>query len=700
MQGNGQITIKTPLTEDELRLSHMQGTEELGRLFQYRLVLYSRNPSIDIDGVIGRNATVELAIPDGGSRHFNGYITRFSLVEANRENSAVYEATMSPWLWFLTRTADCRIFQEKAVPDIVKEVFRDNGFSDFEDKLVRSYRQWECCTQYRESDFNFVSRLLEQEGIYYYFVHQDGAHRLVLADDYSSHTTIAGSPELSFHPQGDRQGGNAAHVWDWSVHREIQSGKYAHTDYDFKKPAVDLFASRVVQRNHPHAEGDVFDYPGEYDNTEDGLQYAAGRLESLQTAFEVASGATNSRNMAHGCLFTLSGHPRDDQNREYLVVRCNYELSWSDAGGDHAGRRPVYACDFQAIESKTAFRAERTTPQPIVQGPQTAVVVGPAGEEIYTDEFGRVKVHFHWDRYGEEDEQSSCWIRVAQTWAGSGWGVVFNPRIGEEVIVDFLEGDPDRPIITGRVYNAQNMPPYDLPVNKTWSGIRSRSSQGGSAENFNEIRMEDKKGSEEVYVQAERDYNQLIKHDRSETVGNDRSLEVGGDKNETVAGTKTLNVGENHAETVGSNMSLSIGNTLTKTVGANYSETVGAALELTVGTAMVETVGASRTQAVGVNNRVNVGKNAGTRVGKNSAERVGNNKTVRVGNNESVKVGKKLLVDAGDEITIKTGKASITMKKDGSIAVRGKDISIRGSGSINIKASKNLSIKGKKILDN
>ena len=404
--------------------------------------------------------------------------------------------------------------------------------------------------------------------------------------------------------------------------------------------------------------------------------------------------------MAHGRLFTLGGHPREDQNREYLVVFCNYELSWNDSGGDHASRRPVYACDFQAIESKTAFRAERTTPQPIVQGPQTAVVVRPTGEEIYTDEFGRVKVHFHWDRYGEEDEQSSCWIRVAQTWAGSGWGVVFNPRIGEEVIVDFLEGDPDRPINTGLVYNAQNMPPYDLPVNKTCSGIRSRSSQGGSAENFNEIRMEDKNGSEEVYVQAERDYNQLIKHDRCETVGNDRSLDVGGDKRETVAINKILNVGSDHTETIASNMSLSIGNSLTETVAVNYSQTVGVAMELTVGTAMAETVGASRTQAVGVNNRVNVGKNVANSVGKNSVEQVGNNKTVRVGNNESVKVGKRLVVNAGDETTIKTGKASITMNKDGSIAIRGRDISIRGGGSIDIKASKNLSMKGKKILRN
>lgn len=718
------ITITTPLA-DKLLFVKMQGTEALGRLFSYQVTLYSTDEDIKLNDILGQNVTINLKLTEGGERYFNGYISRFWQEGRTESGYAVYYATISPWLWFLSLTADCRIFQEKNVPDIIKEVFNDNGFSDFEDALIGDYPPREYCVQYRESDFNFVSRLMENEGIYYYFKHEDGKHKLVLADAYSSHEAIGGEPVLPYHLPGSGQTVRKEHVAEWRLNGEIQSSVCALGDYNFKTPKNKLLVQRIIERSHAQSSHEVFDYPGGYPEADIGDQYALERIEELQASFEQVSAQTDARNMITGGLFTLEKHPRADQNREYLVISAMYTLCSNEYLRPDETFEDVFQCDFAAIESKqTVFRPERSTHCPFVQGPQTAVVVGPSGEEIYPDEYGRIKVQFHWDRYGTMDENSSCWIRVAQTWAGTEWGAQFIPRIGHEVMVDFLEGDPDRPIITGRVYNADNMPPYSLPNNKTQSGIKSRSSPDGSASNFNEIRMEDKKDSEEFYVQAEKDYNQLVKNDRGETIGHDRSLSVGHDKSEavandksitvganhseTIAVNKSLNVGGNHSEGIGGNMTITVAQNVTETIAINYAETVGAAMELTVGGFMAESIGAYKTQNIGVDKSESIGSNKSVTVGKNTSEKVGDSKSLNVGKNfttdvgdsKTIKVGKNFTLDAGDEITIKTGKASINMKKDGTITISGKDITVDGKGAINIKASKDIVMKGKKILQN
>ncbi len=718
MADKRQVKISTPLGEDELRVINMFGSEELGRLFQYQLELHSANEEVDIDAILGQNITVSLVHDDGTFRYFNGFVSRFSQVGRTEGGYATYEAKMSPWLWFLTRTSDCRIFQEKTVPDIIKEIFNDNGFSDFEESLSSSYHTWEYCVQYRESDFNFVSRLMEQEGIYYFFRHESDKHVLVLADGYSSHQPIAGNNTLRYYVPGiAAYAGTEATVSDWYLTREVQPGAYAATDYDFKRPKTDLRVNCPIPRDHAACEYELFDYPGAYYDKADGDQYSQARIEEVHTQFEKVSAQTDAQTMVAGGLFELTEHTRSDQNREYLVtaasVRCgNGEL----ASGSAPSESVVYQCDFTAIESRTPYRSARESAKPVIQGPQTAVVVGPSGEEIYPDEYGRIKVQFHWDRYGRMDENSSCWIRVAQIAAGPGWGAQFLPRIGQEVMVEFLEGDPDQPIITGLVYNADNMPPYSLPDNKTQSGVKTRSTKEGSASNCNEIRLEDKKGSEEFFVQAEKDYNQVIKNNRSESVGNDRSLSVGNDKSESIGNNKTIAVatdhtetiganksmavGVSHNETIGSNMTISVGGSLTETVAINYMENVGAAMELTVGAMMAETVGANKNQTIGINKSINIGKD--------KTEDVGGNKSVSVGKDQKVDIGKTLTFDVADQITIKTGKASIVMKKDGTITISGKDISIDGKGKILVQASKditvkssaNITMKGKKILQN
>jgi len=522
-QENRVLSVSSPLGPDVLLFSAMSGTEAFGRMFQYDLHLLSEDQSINLDDILGQSMTVSLQLPGGSVRYFNGLVARFTHV-GTVDTLASYHATLYPWTWFLTRTSDCRIFQNMTVPDIIKKVFRDSGYTDFEESLSGSYRTWEYCVQYRETDFNFISRLMEQEGIYFYFVHQDGKHILKMTDSISGHDPII-NPDVMFLPPTKNITSEHDYITSWSFSRDVQPGVFVHNDYDFKNPKANLEAKLSNLFPHTKADGEIYDYPGEYYNAGDGNTYVRARLEELQAQYERVVGEGNVHSIYTGGLFNLTDCPRKDQNREYLVVACSYQLTNNEYSSSTSSPELDFHVNIEAIDSKTQFRTARTTPKPMVQGPQTAVVTGPAGEEIWTDEYGRVKVQFHWDRYGKNDENSSCWIRVSNPWAGKKWGAIALPRIGHEVIVDFLEGDPDQPIITGRVYNGINMPPYDLPANQTQSGMKSRSSKDGNPDNFNELRFEDKKGKEEIFVQAEKDSRRLVKNDEEgEIQANQRQL--------------------------------------------------------------------------------------------------------------------------------------------------------------------------------
>ena len=736
-QKDRALAVKTPLGEDVLVLRSMAGSEELGRLYAYELVFSSDDNAIKAEDILGQNVTVRLDLDDDKKRYFNGFVSRFAQTGRSQAH-ATYRATIRPWLWFLTRRADCRIFQDMTVPEIVKKVFRDDGFSDFDESLSATYDKWTYCVQYRETDFNFVSRLMEQEGIYYYFKHEDGKHTLMLCDSASAHSALTGNEEVPYHPPSDKVRGDF--VYDWSVTQEVLPGVYSLQDFDFEKPSVDLAAQSNIKRKHANAGFEIYDYPGEYLEEKEGSGYAKARIEELQWQYEKITGAGTVRGFHPGGLFKLTDHPRSDQDREYLVVSAHHDLQSAEfETGVAAGGGPTCVCGFAAIESKTPYRSPRVTPKPIIQGPQTALVVGPSGDEIYTDKYGRVKVQFHWDRLGKKDENSSCWIRVAQVWAGKTWGGIQIPRIGQEVMVEFLEGDPDQPIITGRVYNAEHMPPYGLPDNATQSGIKSRSSKGGNDANFNEIRFEDKHGSEELYLHAEKNHTNITENDRSEDVGHDRSLHVGHDKSESIdnnkaikvgvdhtesiGANKSLTVGANHTESIGANMSVTIASNLSETVGVNYAETVGAAMALTVGAVLAIDVGAAMSTNVGAAMSTNVGAAKSTNVGANNSMNVGGDDSLTVSGGRTVSVGKdlaeqisgghaeavtkdyalkakKITMEAEDEVTITTGDATISMKKDGTITIKGKDITIQGSGKINAKADGDMVLKGSKISQN
>ena len=518
------ITLTSPLPATDLLFQSMTVSEGLSQLGETHLGLLSESADLPPDDLLGRPVTVNVALADGGTRYFNGYVARFGIGRGQGRHFG-YHATVRPWLWFLTRTTDCRIFQEQSVPDIVKAIFADHAaIAKFEFKLFRTYRTRNYCVQYRESDFHFVARLLEDEGIYWYFEHSADEHKLVLVDDMGVHGMAEGCDALPYYAHGGQLPHDIEYISQWTATREVKPGAIALNSYDFERPSMALIAEQALTRAHELAEYEIFDFQGDFLQRDDGLQLAGNRLDELQTAHERLKGSTNAQGLRVGQLFQMTRHPREDQNGRYLCVSTTLhtELNRYEAGGEDSG----WHCSFTAIPARQQFRPPRRTPKPFVQGPQTAVVVGPAGEEIFTDKFGRVKVHFHWDRKSKKNETSSCWLRVSSPWAGKSFGFVQVPRIGQEVVVDFLEGDPDQPLVTGRVYNQENMPPWELPANATQSGVLTRSSKGGGYGNANALRFEDKKGHEQVWFHAEKNMDTSVENDESRSIGHDQITTV------------------------------------------------------------------------------------------------------------------------------------------------------------------------------
>lgn len=686
IQENRKIQVFTPLGENALLFYRMDGQEHLSKPFEFKLSLLSENPSIKPEALLGKTIAVGIQLANGNWRYFNGYVTRFGRYE-NINQYIHYRAEIRPWLWFLTRASNCRIFQNKTAPDIITQVFRDQGFSDFQTKLNATYSTREYCVQYRETDFNFVSRLMEEEGIFYYFSHEQGKHTLVLVDANTTLKEYPGYEKIPYHADiSSTDRSRIDHIYEWVYSREVQTGQYAITDYDFKKPQADLLVKLKYSESHAHAEHEFFDYPGHYTETSVGDHYVQQRMEELHANFERSEGKTNARGLAVGSLFNLTDALYADVNKQYLVISAHYRLSLDEYFSTlrASSEDQIFDCHFIAQDSKHPFRAPRISPKPLIHGAQTAVVVGPAGDEIYTDKYGRVKVQFHWDRYGQKNQESSCWIRVAHPWAGKNWGMVAIPRIGHEVVVDFLEGDPDQPLIVGSVYNGNNMPPYTLPANATQTGILTRSSKGGAAANANELRFEDKKGSEQIYLHAEKNQDIEVENDETHWVGHDRTKTVDHDE--------TVNIGRNRSETVGENETITIGKNRTESVGNNEVISIGQNREESVGNNEVINIGNDRERNVGNNEHINIGKNYTIDVGEK--------RQTQIGKDDLTQVGKTFYLEAGDEITLKTGKASITMKKDGTIQIKGQDITIIGSGKISAKASGDMVLKGSKIAEN
>ena len=602
-----------------------------------------------------------------------------------------------------------RIFQFKKVPDIISEVLGKYGFP-LTLKIIKTYREWDYCVQYQETDLAFVMRLMEHEGIYFYFEHQEGKHTLVLADDASCHAPLAGKPSIKYLGVDVITVANEEHFFSWEVLENISSGEYITDDYDFEKPRADLKTQRKNPLGHAHDSWERYTWPGGYVKVGDGENYTGVRLESLEGEYERTRGQTSVRTMACGYRFNLERCPRADQNREYLAQAVTYffrDNTRMSKEGDS-----TWEITVTAHPTALPYRPQVVTAKPLTHGPQTALVVGPPGEEIYTDNYGRVKVQFFWDRYGQKNENSSCWIRVSHPWAGSKFGVIHTPRIGQEVIVDFMGGDPDYPMITGRVYNADQMPPWDLPGNKTQSGILTRSSKGGAPGagikdgpgSANALRFEDKKGAEQLWLHAEKDQltevendedkwvgrdrrktvdrDELnhIQRDRTETVDRNELINVHGwrteevDKDETITihqnrtervdlnekisigKNQNLKIGINRDEAVGSNETTQIGKNKSDKVGNNWSLKTGKMKTETIGIANIETVGMARMTNIGMGLSVNVGLMMNTIVGIAQSSQIGQEKKLSVGETYATTVGKTRTTEVGETDSLQVGK--------------------------------------------
>jgi type VI secretion system secreted protein VgrG len=591
--GGNRIIELDPVGGVEFVVRDMTGRETLGRPFNYDLEILTdvKHLNLNLDQLLGQPMTLKLELPDNRLRHFNGLVDEASFAGLH-DQQARFRVTLRPWFWFLSKRSHCRIFQNKSVTDIVKQVFKDNKFTDFADLLTGRYESRDYCVQYRESDFDFVSRLLEDEGIYYYWSHDSDKHTMVLADSLSAHEPAAGYKEIVYRSSGDAQE-DQDHISEWTLSQQICTSNFETDSYNFENPSKSLAAKgKGDPRKHALREHTRYDYGALYGDSARGESYAKIRIHELTAMQTVGRAHADARGVSCGALFDLADYPREDQNKQYLIIDAEYFISNSEmeTGGGEA--TASFAVEFASIDANTVFRPARVTSKSVVRGPQTAVVVGKFGEDIWTDKYGRVKVQFHWDNEGKNDQDSSCWLRVAHAWAGKSWGTIAIPRIGQEVIVDFLEGDPDQPIITGSVYNDDNKPPYILPDNQTQSGIKTRSTKGGDTKKYNELRFEDKKGSEEIYFHAERDFKRVVenddilevgletkkKGDQTVTIHNDRTvtLDEGNDKLEIKKGNRSVKVKEgSDKHDVNQNIDIKAGQKINIKASQELSITVG-----------------------------------------------------------------------------------------------------------------------------
>lgn len=642
---NHIITAHTPLDPETLRFRSLDGQETLSSLYEFNVELVSQSASLDMNALLGKPLTLEIATLKGGVRHLGGHIARcaFRGRETDTPRTYVYTVTLRPWLWYLTRTTDCRIFQNLSVVEILRQVFGRYAFP-VDERLLASYRNWDYCVQYQESDFAFISRLMEQEGIYYYFRHEADQQVLVLADDMSAHDPLADYATLPYLPPDRLALPSEEGVDQWHPVTELSGGAYTVNDYDFRKPQADLSQVRANPLTAEHGGYGKYLWSGGYIEANEGEHYARVRLEEEQAAHARTHAHTRLRAIAPGYLFTLKNCPRQAENRAYLVIGVDYRLQ---EGGYATGSSEArYEFNFIAQPASLPYRAPSTTPVPRATGPQTAVVVGPAGQEIWTDRYGRVKLQFRWDRYGKRDENSSCWVRVSDAWAGANFGSIHVPRIGQEVVVDFLNGELDRPLITGRIYNADQMPPFGLPEAATQSGFVTRT-PGGTGANANMLRFEDKPGAEQVSLHAERDYDVSVENDATHDVGRNEAVSIANDATRSVGRNYDATVSNNETRSVGNDYQAKIANDETRSVGNDYRAKIANNETRSVGNDYQASVENDETHTVGRNYTLQIASNSTHRVGCNHTVSVANDAAQSVGGNSGVAVAKDTSTTVG-----------------------------------------------------
>jgi type VI secretion system secreted protein VgrG len=703
------ISIVTGLSDlgypdESLLLAGFSGHEAISRLFKFQLDLLQEKAvdgfiGVKFHDIVGKNVTINVTLSDGTQRYFNGLVSRFAL-SGDDSIFVKYQMEVVPWTWLLTRYADCKIFHNKSVDAIIQQVFSDRSQTDFKLQLNNTYPTLEYCVQYRETDFNFISRLMEQYGIFYYFEHESDKHTMVIADSSNSLSPCPGQETAGFNLAGGGLDEDDV-VNSISFEQVLLSGKYTVNDYYFETPAANLLISETTVWGDPSILNfELYDYPGDYTNRTDGTAAAKLRMQEVEAGFGALTGSSVCRAFTTGYNFDLTDAPQPGMNTTYLLTEIQHTASaaggYSSSGGGDQGGSDSYSNHFTCITGNLTFRPARLTPKPFVQGPQTAVVVGKSqdqgsgdadpggdGEEIWVDKYGRVVVLFPWDRKGA----CSCWVRVSQDWAGQGWGSMTIPRVGQEVIVSFIEGDPDRPIVTGRVYNATQVVPYKLPDYQTRSTFMTRSSKGGSASTYNEIRFEDKTGAEQVFIRAQYDYDTQVLHDTREAIGNNRSLTVAKDQMETVGGDLHTQVSGGVLETVGKDVNTNIsggvieqvGKDVNTTVSGGVIESVGKDMNTTISGGLIESVGKDANTSVGQNLNVKAGTNINMNAGSSLVAASGTAYSHNAGTSIDLKGGTTVTIEAGMTLTLVAGGNSIVIGPSG-VSIVGTMVMINSGG--------------------
>ncbi len=630
------LSVSTALGADVLLLDIAQGIEGISQLFGFTLTMRSASNALKASDIMGKSATVTLTTDDSHKRYVNGIVSRFTYLGTSAD-FALYTAEIVPSMWLLTLGKDRVIYQNMSAPDIVTAVLKEFSIQ-FESKLSGTYAARDYCVRYDESAFDFVSRLLEDEGIFYFFTHQDGAHTLVLADSNSTFSVCPNASKLVMRNDAQNLGDvNAIKRFEQNERLVIKS--HAVDDYNYLTPSTALFAK--VDGNTDH-RGLDYEYPGRHLTLSEGQARAKIRVQEHQADSQFSLGESHCPHLLPGTQFSLEGHLRAELNASHVVRSVR-----------HHAAKEKYQNSFETVPPAVPFRPLRATPRPVVLGNHTAKVVGSSGEEIWTDQYGRIKVQFPWDRVGKKDDKSSCWIRVSQIWAGQNWGALFLPRIGQEVLVSYLDGDPDRPLVTGSVYNAEQTTPVALPGKSSQSTIRSRSTKKGNA--GNEMRFEDKKDAEELYLHAQKDMVVEVENDLTTTViaGNeahtvkkgDRTVKVDtGKEIHTVKGTRALEITGDETHTNKANF--------TQKVTGNYELKVTGNLVIDVtGTIMIKSA-----QSVDVK----AGTNLTNKAGANLTDQAGAMLTNKAGakmSNEAPLIDSKASgmhsVEAGGILTLK-----------------------------------------------
>ncbi|NCH36434.1 type VI secretion system Vgr family protein [Cronobacter sakazakii] len=692
-----RITVQLPV--EGLLFWKLSGREALSEPFMFTLTLLGTDARADRSALLGQPVTV--TIPTQAlmtPRYLNGKVTRVavSAVELSGTRYAAYELTVEPDLWPMQRDRNLRIFQGQTVPQIVKTLLGESRVN-MEERLSGSYRVWEYCVQYQESSLDFISRLLELEGIAYHFRHEQDRHTLILTDAPGQYEPFPGYETIPYHvtPSGgstDEEG-----ISQWALEDSVTPGIYSLDDYDFRKPNAWLFQARQNPLSPQPGSIDVYDWPGRFVEHGHGEFYARIRQERWQVEHRQTQGTATALGIAPGHTFVLRNAPFFGDNGEYLTTIAHYRFEENRyASGPDSNT--LHEIRFEVIPADVPYRPAQKTPWPRTYGPQTAKVVGPQGESIWTDKYGRVKVKFHWDRLGKGDDTSSSWVRVSSAWAGQGFGGVQIPRVGDEVVVDFINGDPDRPLITGRVYNEASMPPWALPAAATQMGFLSRS-KDGSPDNANALRFEDKAGEEQVWLHAEKNMDTEIENDETHSVGSNRTKTIGANETTTVKKNRTETVVENETITVHGNETITIHSNRTETVDQNEDVRIGQNQSVTVNGAQTLRVDKTKTETIALASMLNVGLAQNTNIGAAYVLNVGAGWMTNVGAMQMHNVALKYSVNSGKDLSLSAGTTADFSAEDKITLVCGESmIVLEQNGTITLSANK-IKMVGEKVID-